>query len=223
METRKSKFSDPILQRLVDYLCATQTGDRKSISHADSSINELVREVAAPLRKAAVLIPVTRSGPNTASQIVLTVRSENLKSHAGQISLPGGTREDHDSDDIETALRESEEEIGLKPEDVEVLGQLGEIAVPSGFCVTPIIGLVDSGLSLTPCPIEVAAIFQVPLELLLNPASYSSSMMTFNQIPRKILELTYGEYRIWGVTAAILYHLAREVESFKQDSCEQKE
>jgi 8-oxo-dGTP pyrophosphatase MutT (NUDIX family) len=214
MQRQRNNLADPTVQQLVDYLVATQSEHRKPISHLDKSVDKLVREDSASLRKAAVLIPVTRSEPNQASQIILTVRSDNLTSHPGQISLPGGTREEHDDNDIETALRESEEEIGLKPENVEVLGQLGDIALPSGFCVTPVVGLVEPGLTLTPCPIEVADIFHVPLKLMLNPSSYSSSTMLFEQTPRKILELNYKKYRIWGATAAILYHLAKEVESF---------
>ncbi len=103
------------------------------------------------LRKAAVLIPVTRQDSEHESHIILTVRSENLRSHAGQISLPGGTRDAEDSDAIATALRESEEEIGLLSSQVEVIGKLGDMALPSGFHITPIVGLIDPGLSFTHC------------------------------------------------------------------------
>jgi 8-oxo-dGTP pyrophosphatase MutT (NUDIX family) len=87
---------------------------------------------------------------------VLTLRSEKLKSHAGQVSLPGGSCDPEDSSRQETALREAEEEIGLPRDAVEVIGQMGAIALPSGFEITPVIGLIDSGLQLTPCPREVA-------------------------------------------------------------------
>ena len=163
------------------------------------------------LRKAAVLIPVTRQDSEHESHIILTVRSENLRSHAGQISLPGGTRDAEDSDAIATALRESEEEIGLLSSQVEVIGKLGDMALPSGFHITPIVGLIDPGLSFTPAPDEVADIFQVPLELVLDLNAYGASYMTYNDVERKVLELHYEDYRIWGATAAILHHLAMQV------------
>jgi len=163
------------------------------------------------LRKAAVLIPVTRQDSTHESHIILTVRSENLRSHAGQISLPGGTRDPEDSDAIATALRESEEEIGLLPSQVEVIGKLGDMALPSGFHITPIVGLIDPGLSFTPAPDEVADIFQAPLELVLDLNAYEASYMTYNDVERKVLELHYEDYRIWGATAAILHHLAVQV------------
>jgi len=175
----------------------------------------MVRGKQASLRKASVLIPITRPQADNESHIFLTVRSENLKSHAGQISLPGGSQDEQDADAIATALRESEEEIGLQSSKVEVIGQLGDISLPSGFQVTPIVGLIDAGLHFTPCAIEVAHIFHVPLDLVLNTASYRSSLMTFDNKPRKILELQYEDYRIWGATAAILYHLAKQVTRYK--------
>lgn len=182
------------------------------IPHPDESVNQLMQSSAQNLRRASVLIPVTRHGPEKESHIVLTVRSENLKSHAGQISLPGGSWEEQDSDEVATALRESEEEIGLARESVEVIGRLGEMALPSGFRITPIIGVIDTGLDFVPCPVEVADIFQAPLELVLDKSAYRSSVMNYNNQPRKILELMYEDYRIWGATAAILYHLASAIE-----------
>jgi 8-oxo-dGTP pyrophosphatase MutT (NUDIX family) len=181
------------------------------IAHPDSSINKMVDSRHNALRKAAVLIPITRLDSDNDSHIVLTVRSENLRSHAGQISLPGGTRDAEDSDDIATALRESEEEIGLPASQVEVIGKLGDMALPSGFHITPIVGLIQPGLTFTPALEEVADIFQAPLDLVLDPNAYKASFMTFNDIERKILELHHEDYRIWGATAAILYHLAMQV------------
>ncbi|MDG2421190.1 MAG: CoA pyrophosphatase [Gammaproteobacteria bacterium] len=163
------------------------------------------------LRNAAVLIPITRDTNDINSHVILTVRSPNLKSHAGQISLPGGTREDLDADDIATALRESEEEIGLSPSAVEIIGRLGSLALPSGFLVKPIVGVVDQGLIYNPQQEEVADIFQVPLDLILDISAYKNSQVEFAGVNRTILELQYENYRIWGATAAILYHLAFEI------------
>ncbi len=183
------------------------------------------------LREAAVLIPVTRpvgTGEKDASdsredrgnsaldverasfpsQVVLTVRSENLRSHAGQISLPGGSREAGDRDPAATALREAEEEIGLPPEQVEVIGRLGPMDLPSGFRVTPVVGLIPPGLEFTPCSREVADIFQAPLALLLDPKAYVRSSYLHAGKTRSTLELPWQNYRIWGATAAILHGLA---------------
>ncbi len=215
--TRKPTNTDAtIYHDLIDYFSSNNSKEPKPIAHPDQSINKMVNGRKKTLRKAAVLIPVTRHAPDNESHIVLTVRSENLKSHAGQISLPGGTSEVEDSNAVATALRESEEEIGLKAEHVEIIGQLGDLALPSGFHVTPVVGLIEAGLSFTPCPVEVADIFLAPLELLLDTRAYTQSTMTFNEIPRKILELQYEDYRIWGATAAILYHLAKEIAKHRQ-------
>lgn len=201
-------------EKLLSYFQDSSVVRGDPIPHPDPSVNALMDNDRAALRRAAVLIPVTRHGPSRHSEIVLTVRSENLKSHAGQISLPGGSWEPEDSDSIATALRESEEEIGLQRQDVEVLGELGEMALPSGFRITPVIGIIEPSREFIPCPREVADIFHAPLDLVLDTSAYRSSVMHYNEQPRKVLELMYEDYRIWGATAAILYHLAREIEKF---------
>ena len=201
---------------LIDYFARGQLIPPKTIAHPDPAVNEMVDGEIQTLRRAAVLLPITRPHENQSSDLVLTVRSANLKSHAGQISLPGGTSEDIDQNSVATALRESEEEIGLKAKNVEVLGQLGDLALPSGFHVTPIVGIVDRGLDFVACPDEVADIFQAPLDLVLDITAYKKSAMTFNNQQRTILELMYEDYRIWGATAAILYHLALEIRDWRK-------
>ena len=160
-------------------------------------------------RQAAVLVPVTKTDGFGESSIVLTVRSSNLKSHAGQVSLPGGTSEEQDRDLTATALRESYEEIGLRPEEVEVLGQLGELIMPSGFRVTPVVGIIENDLDYAANPAEVESIFLAPLSLVLDAEAYKRSIVTYRDIERTVLELHYNDYRIWGATAAILHHLAK--------------
>ena len=209
IDTSKSETTP--YHSLLDYFSRPRADALEPIAHPDSSINKMVDSRHNTLRQAAVLIPITRLDSDNDSHIVLTVRSENLRSHAGQISLPGGTRDAEDSDDIATALRESEEEIGLPASQVEVIGKLGDMALPSGFHITPIVGLIQPGLTFTPALEEVADIFQAPLDLVLDPNAYKASFMTFNDIERKILELHHEDYRIWGATAAILYHLAMQV------------
>lgn len=205
--------SPPRFEHLLRYFQKAPGADPDPIPHPDAGVNRLLQGGSHSLRRASVLIPVTRHGPDHDSQVVLTVRSENLKSHAGQISLPGGSWEARDPDSIATALRESEEEIGLEQHRVEVIGKLGDMALPSGFRITPIVGVIDHGIDFVPCPIEVADIFQVPLDLLLDTRAYRTSVMTYQDRPRKILEVLYEDYRIWGATAAILFHLAEQIET----------
>ncbi|MFK7864326.1 MAG: CoA pyrophosphatase [Pseudohongiellaceae bacterium] len=181
------------------------------IYHPDEQVNQQAKREAAFYRAAAVLIPVTKHSETNKSEIVLTVRSAHLKSHAGQISLPGGTKEEQDLDFEATALRESEEEIGLPAEKVQVLGKLGNMALPSGFRITPFVGLIDSNLPLVASPDEVAEVFSAPLDLILDPSAYEHSTMLFDGASRTIVELNYESYRIWGATAAILFHLAQQV------------
>lgn len=190
---------------------ANKSTEQSPIPHPDTSVNETAQREREKYRSAAVLIPVSRLDANKQSSIVLTVRSENLRSHAGQISLPGGTTEAEDEDEAATALRESNEEIGLHPTDVEVIGKLGEMPLPSGFRVTPVVGLINNGLEFVANPGEVADIFQVPLDLILDPSAYTRSNVEFKNKQREILELHYEDYRIWGATAAILHHLAKRI------------
>lgn len=178
-----------------------------AIDHPYAEGNRLTAEQLDSYRQAAVLIPVTRLNDNE-SHVVLTVRSENLRSHAGQISLPGGSIETQDRDLTETALRESHEEIGLHPDEVDVIGRLGELVMPSGFRITPVVGIIGNELQFSACPVEVADIFHAPLELVLNPQAYVRSTVRYKDKDRPILELHYEDYRIWGATAAILHHLA---------------
>ena len=196
-------------QHLLHYFTTQQSGAAK-IRHPDGEVHTL-SSTLSNLREAAVLIPIVQPQDQSAGQIIMTVRSDQLKSHAGQVSLPGGTWEPQDADLVATALRESEEEIALSSDAVRILGQLGSLSLPSGFRITPVIGLIESVPELSPCPIEVAEIFTIPLDIALDAGSYRSAQMHFNGKSRKILELVHEEYRIWGATAAILHHLASEI------------
>lgn len=204
-------------QELLDFFDSPAAKRPAPIFHPDEQVNQQAKREINSYRQAAVLIPVTRHSVGNRSEIVLTVRSAHLKSHAGQISLPGGTKEEQDPDFETTALRESEEEIGLPPEKVQVLGKLGDMALPSGFRITPFVGLIDSGLPLVAAPDEVAEVFSAPLDLILDPDAYDRVTMVFNGDTRAILELNFEQYRIWGATAAILFHLAKQIKEFKSE------
>jgi len=206
-------LNEPRLRGLLRYFRSGQATPHDLIPHPDGNVNEIARHARGTFRKASVLIPVIKPTADTPSRVVLTVRSPELTSHAGQVSLPGGTSEQQDTDEVMTALREAEEEIGLQQDAVEVIGQLGRILLPSGFEVTPVIGLLNPDPALRPCPIEVNEIFTVPTNLLMSPDSYQESSMDYQGRQRKILELIYEGFRVWGATAAILHHLAREIDT----------
>ena len=200
--------------RLVDYFTSEKNKNPSRIYHPELDVYRSVKD-ESELRSAAVLLPITRQEEDNESHLVLTVRSAKLKSHAGQISLPGGTQEEHDHDSRATALRESEEEIGLPRDQVEIIGRLGTLALPSGFLITPIVGIIENGLEFVAQPEEVADIFHAPLDLILDITAYQKSSVEFKGAPRTIVEVHYEDYRIWGATAAILYHLATEISKFR--------
>ena len=143
--------------------------------------------------------------------MVFTRRSEALSSHAGQISFPGGTVEAEDPDPIHTALRESEEEIGLKRENVNILGTLDWYAMPSGFVVLPVIGSLQQSQGFIPAPAEVVEIFSIPLQDLLDIGLYKRDTIIRNGIKREFYFFEFKEYYIWGATAAMLRSLALKI------------
>jgi len=208
----KRENADSHLQSLLRYFAQGTRTALSPIAHTDPQINRLMLSNAFPegsLRPAAVLIPIVHHEGRYA--VVLTQRTEQLSSHPGQVSFPGGRCDAADASTIHTALRESEEEIGLPPSAVTVLGTLGELRMPSGYCVTPIVGLIADDTPLSPSPREVAHIFRVPLQLALNVSSFERVRVTTAEGERELLQMHYDGYRIWGATATILYHLAQEI------------
>jgi 8-oxo-dGTP pyrophosphatase MutT (NUDIX family) len=204
--------ADSHLQSLLRYFAQASGTALMPITHADPRINRLMHSGAFParsLRPAAVLIPIVHHEGRYA--VVLTQRTEQLSSHPGQVSFPGGRCDATDESVIHTALRESEEEIGLPPSAVTVLGTLGNLLMPSGYCVTPIVGLVADDTPLAASPREVAHIFRVPLQQALNVSSFERLHVTTPEGERELLQMHYDGYRIWGATATILYHLAQQI------------
>jgi 8-oxo-dGTP pyrophosphatase MutT (NUDIX family) len=167
----------------------------------------------APLREAAVLIPLVMhdAGPT----VLLTRRTAHLHDHAGQISFPGGGIEQHDENAVATALRETEEEVGLGAEFVEVLGALPRYATATGYAVTPVVGLVRPGFTLAIDTFEVEEVFEPPLAFLMDPAHHERRLIDFEGQRRTFYAMPYEadrRYFIWGATAAMLrnfYHLLR--------------
>jgi len=168
------------------------------------------RQAAGKVTRAAVLIPLLLQ-PNGLS-VLLTQRTTHLRDHGGQISFPGGRMDPEDAGPNETALRESEEEIGLERERVEIIGQLPEYLTVSGYSVTPIIGLVKPQAEYVLDEFEVADIFEVPLSFLMDPANHQIRIWQSEQGSRRFYSMPYEGRFIWGATAGMLrnlYHLLK--------------
>ena len=160
-------------------------------------------------RPAAVLVPLIAH--HSGLTILLTQRTQHLAHHAGQVSFPGGRAEDEDNGPIATALRESQEEIGLAPENVEILGFLERYKTVTGFMVTPVVGLVKPPLALQADPHEVDKVFEVPLDFLLDRTNHQRHSRMFKGQRRYYYALLYGDYYIWGATAAMLIGFVRTI------------
>lgn len=160
---------------------------------------------------AAVLVGVVgrASGPG----VLLTRRHEGLRHHAGQVSFPGGRIEPGDASPAAAALREAGEEVGLRPGQARLLGYLDPLLTITGFRVIPVLALLDPGFVPIADPGEVAEAFEVPLELLLDPARLERIEITFGGRPRHVLQYRYDQQRIWGVTASILLNLRERLAS----------
>jgi len=157
---------------------------------------------AQPWKPASVLLPLVLH-PDMPT-VLLTRRTEGLQDHAGQVSFPGGSRETDDPDPVATALRETEEEIGLDRSYVEVAGFLEGYLTITGYAVTPVVGLVQPGFTLALDPLEVAEVFEVPLAFLMDQANrrVEGRELGGRRVGYYVFE--YGPHRIWGATAAML-------------------
>jgi len=154
---------------------------------------------------AAVLVPLVDRPEGLT--ILLTRRTDHLSAHASQISFPGGRQDEPDLTPLETALRETEEEIGLARRNVRVIARLDNYLVGTGFRITPLLGLVAPPFELSPDPFEVAEVFEVPLGLALEPENYTRESRHIAGRERRFNVLRYGDYYIWGATASILVNL----------------
>ncbi|MEW5728636.1 MAG: CoA pyrophosphatase [Pseudomonadota bacterium] len=156
---------------------------------------------------AAVLVPLVERGDGLT--VLLTQRTAHLANHPGQISFPGGRFEDADCGDaVACALRETEEEVGLAPRHVEVVGRLDDYVTGTGFAVTPVVGLVTPPFTLAPDPFEVADVFEVPLDFLADTANHRLHRREVAGRARPFWAMTWRDRMIWGATAGILVNLS---------------
>ena len=181
----------------------------------ESTLEQLRRRLAerpprrldapAPLLRAAVLVPLLRSDDRL--EVLFTRRTDTVLTHKGQISFPGGQREESDRSLIETALRETNEEIGLEPSLVRVLGELDDMFTSvSGFVVTPVVGLVSQpNPQLRLAPAEVRSVFTVSIDRLLDRAVHRTETRQLDGQPFTIHFFSAGEDVIWGATGLMLY------------------
>ncbi len=162
---------------------------------------------------AAVLVPLVNRPEGL--QVLLTQRSAELPDHPGQISFPGGRVEPDDASAAAAALREAAEEVGLPPAQVSVLGHLADYETVTGYRVTPVVGWVEPPFELTPDPVEVADVFEVPLAFLLDPAHQQRHFRMLGALRRDFWAIPYGDRYIWGATAAMLLILDRTLRAVR--------
>jgi 8-oxo-dGTP pyrophosphatase MutT (NUDIX family) len=160
------------------------------------------RPIAAKgLRPAAVLVPIHESAGGLC--VTLIERAATLRSHGGEIGFPGGSVAAEDNDVLVTALREFQEEMGISPRNVEIIGQLDQVKVGGRYVVTPFVGIVKSPFNAQPNAEEVSSVICVPVSALLDPDCFTAELRT-NGVPRTVYHFHYEALDIWGATARIL-------------------
>jgi len=189
-----------LAERLRSALAAPQTEPPLEGDYAELGTNAE--------QEAAVLIALTeRADPG----VILTVRREHLRTHAGQIAFPGG-RMDPGEDAVAAALREAHEEIQLEPSLVDLVGSIESYRTVTGYIVTPVLGVIPPDLPLEPHELEVADWFEVPLTYVLDPANQQRRTGLFQGQRRNYYEIIWNERRIWGATAAMIINLSRRLQ-----------
>ena len=178
----------------------------KGVRRGDLDLDPVLWERAgvAATKLAAVLVPIVERSEPT---VLLTQRTADLASHAGQISFPGGRIEPNDESPVAAAMREAKEEVGLAPTLMEPIGYLDLYLTFSGFRILPTVARVKPDFSLTINPSEVVDAFEVPLQFLMTPANHQRKSRDWKGITRDYYAMPFGDRYIWGITAGILRNL----------------
>lgn len=197
-----------VLRRFEERRLVPAGGDEAeegpSRPRGDSDLNPNMKPLP-PIKDAAVLVPLVDQREGLT--VLLTHRTAHLANHAGQVSFPGGHVDPEDGGPEETALRETEEEVGLHRRHVRIVGKLDTYFTRTGFAVTPVVGLVTPPFDIAPDPHEVAEVFEAPLSFLLDPANHRLCSREFEGIVRHFYAMPYGRHFIWGATAGMLINL----------------
>ena len=171
--------------------------------YASSGLRSIVERT--DLKHSAVLVPVVVAGDEPT--LLLTQRTDRVETHKGQVAFPGGMVDDDDRDRIHTALRELEEELGIPASAVEICGRLDDLATPTGFVITPVVGLLRGLPEINRNEEEVDEVFQVPLSFFADPAHGEREFRHVGSERREIWIYTYNSRTIWGATAAVIRNL----------------
>jgi 8-oxo-dGTP pyrophosphatase MutT (NUDIX family) len=175
------------------------------------TISQILRHYSKPTLSlqgyvpSAVLVPLfLKQGQY---HLLYTQRSHEVRDHKGQISFPGGCREAEDRDLLQTALRETQEELGIKPQDVEILGELGDIYTPTHYQITPFVGMIPHPYAITPNRHEIEALIEVPFDHLLEPNNEHHGHLEFFDTDMDMPYFRYQQHTIWGATGRITREL----------------
>ena len=175
-------------------------------SRGDHDLNPEMRSPEYKLTSAAVLVPIVDRPKGLT--LLLTRRTDHLRDHAGQVSFPGGRMEPEDVIPETTALRETEEEIGLSSERVRLVGRLDRYITRTGYEVVPIVGIVDPPFTVRADPFEVAEIFEVPLAFMVDPKNHRRHSRLYKGEQRVFYAMPYNGHYIWGATAGMIVNLS---------------
>ena len=199
---------DLVIERFRGLVPGRRFAPQSATARGDDDLNPDMKPDldGRPLKQAAVLVPLVDRPEGMT--VLLTKRTDHLHDHAGQISFPGGRIDPEDADAIAAALRETEEETGLDRAHIDLIGQLDTYVTRTGFEVTPVVGLVRPGFTLSADTFEVAEIFEVPLAFFLAPDSRRMESRVWQGRTRYFYVYPYGDYYIWGATAGMLNNLA---------------
>ncbi|MDZ4739717.1 MAG: CoA pyrophosphatase [Alphaproteobacteria bacterium] len=201
-------MSDAELRRRMSERVSFDAAARQQPKRSDYDLNPHWREAQPGLRvlkPAAVLIPVIERAQGL--QVLFTRRADHLARHAGQVSFPGGRVNDDETEALDAALRETEEEVGLARRFVTVLGDLDRYETGTGFSIHPFVGLVREGFELQVDAAEVAEVFEVPLAFLMDQQNHEQRSAEWQGRERRYYAMNYGRHYIWGATAGILINL----------------
>jgi 8-oxo-dGTP pyrophosphatase MutT (NUDIX family) len=197
-----------VRRRFAHAVAGMRATDQQTIAlmRGDHSLVPGGAPPATALTRAAVLVPLVMRPAEL--MVLLTQRTAHLAAHAGQISFPGGSVEPGDADSIDTALRETTEEVGLPRDHVEIVGRLDTYVTSTGFEVTPVVGLVRAPYPTMLDAFEVAEVFEVPLAFIVDPANHQRQSRELKGRMRTFYVLPYQSRYIWGATAGMLVNLA---------------